>query len=100
MDKDKREELLKSLESSTEPEGVTAQAADGRLFFIPKEDADRLAIPNNDLYAAFRAVRGRKPRAIDLVEDPCPRMWEWLETHPPHSAHWRLLCITYFDTCV
>jgi hypothetical protein len=37
------EELSKLLESSTEPEDVTARSDDGRLFFLSKEDAERMA---------------------------------------------------------
>jgi hypothetical protein len=98
---DKREEVLKLLESSTEREGVTVQAPDGRLFFLPKEDADRLAIPRSGLYTAFRAVRDRAPRTTEREkEDPCPGMWRWLESHEPDSDRWRLTCIVYFESCV
>jgi hypothetical protein len=57
--------VLKLLESSTGPEGVTVQASDGGLFFLPNEDGDRLAIPRRGLYAAFRAVRDRAPCIVE-----------------------------------
>jgi hypothetical protein len=95
---DKSEEALKLIESSDEPEGVTVQAADGRLFFLSKADAERTLIPPNDLYVAFRAVR--QPRHRDAFTENCGRIWKWVETHSPDSAKWRRLTLLYFEVCV
>ena len=99
---DKHEELSKLEESSTEPEGITVQSADGRLFFLTKEDADRMAIPESRLYTAFRLMKGQEPRKgeKDVLTDDCPRTWKWLESHSPNSALWRVRCLAYFEVCV
>ncbi len=95
------EELSKLLESSTEPEGVTVRSDDGRLFFLSKEDAERMAIPESRLYAAFRTLKDHEPRKTDKsVASACQRAWDWLDSHSPDSPHWRQLCLTYFDKCV
>ena len=100
-----REELSKLLESSnepTEPEGVIVHSADGRLFFLSKEDADRTTIPESRLYTAFRLMRSQEPRKAekDALTKDCIDAWIWLEHHSPNSARWRRVCLTYFDTCV
>ena len=96
------EELSKLLASSTEPEGLTVYSADGRLFFLSKEDADRMSIPENRLHTAFRALKGKEPTSTERDSQPgtCAWAWNWLETHSPNSARWRRICLTYFETCV
>jgi hypothetical protein len=102
MDMGEHEELSKLLESSTEPEGITVQSADGRLSFLTKEDADRMAIPDNGLYTAFRSLKGHEPRKTerDVQANDCNWAWHWLENYSPYSARWRRVCLTYFETCV
>jgi hypothetical protein len=100
----KPEKLSKPLDKNNEPEGVTVSSADGRLFFLTKEDADRFSIPANRLYAAFRATRSqsRQPHGAekDVLTDECMTEWEWLESHGPYSPEWRRRCLKYFDKCV
>ena len=55
------EELSNLLESSTEPEGVTVRSDDGRLFFLSKEDVERMTIPESRLYTAFRSLKDHEP---------------------------------------
>jgi hypothetical protein len=102
MDMGEHEELSKLQESSNEPEGVTVQSADGRLFFLTKEDAERIAIPENGLYTAFRSLRGREPRKTerDVLTGEWIDSWIWLESHSPNSARWRRKCLTCFETCL
>ena len=98
---DKHEELSKLLESSTEPEGVTVRSDNGRLFFLSKEDAKRMAIPESRLYTAFRTLKDHEPRKTDKSDaGACQRAWDWLDSHSPNSEKWRRLCLAYFDKCV
>jgi hypothetical protein len=94
-----REELS---QHGTEVEGITVASADGRLFFLTNEDAERLSIPNNRLYKAFRAMRDNEPHPAekDLLTRSCIDSWNWLESHSPNSATWRRRCLKYFDECV
>jgi len=95
------EELSKLLASSTEPEGVTVRSDDGRLFFLSKADAERMAIPENRLYMAFRALKDHEPRKTDRSDaGACQRAWDWLDSHGPNSEKWRRLCLAYFEKCV
>ena len=99
---EEHEKLSESLESSNEPEGITVHSADGRLFFLTNEDAERLAIPDNRLYAAFRSLERHEPRKTDrdTVANNCKSTWQWLESHSPNSSLWRRRCLTYFEVCV
>lgn len=93
-------EIHKLLEEATdEPAGVTARSADGRLFFIPDAEADRLRIENSKLYQAYVAVRGAEPPIESNALGPCQRVKIWLDTHSPNSAKWRALCEAYFNIC-
>ena len=92
------EKLLSDAED--EPAGVVARSADGRLFFIPGSEADRLAIGDSTLYRAFFAARGDEPPIAEKTSlGPCQRVKIWLDTHNPNSAKWRALCIAYFNNC-
>ena len=42
-------ELMETIKSSKEPEGVIVHASDGRAFFLTKGDAKRTAIPSTGL---------------------------------------------------
>jgi hypothetical protein len=86
-------------EAVDEPSGVQAQATDGRLFFIPEAQADGLAVPKSGLYAAFRLVTCQPP-VFAAKRSKCERVKRWLDTHSPHSAFWRSVCLSYFDECV
>jgi hypothetical protein len=106
-----QEDIDKILNSNDEPEGVTVQAADGRLFFLSNEEASRLAIPQTKLYTAFHfisqipsdapAPEAQKKGGAPVVANPkgCGGIGRWLNHHSPHSAKWRRLCIWYFDNC-
>ena len=95
------EDQLKALEESNEPEGIVVRSADGRLFFLTKEDAERTAIPESRLYTAFRSLKDHNPHTTDRsVEKTCQQTWTWLETHKPTSALWRRRCLSYFEVCV
>lgn len=97
----KQEELSKLLESpGNEPEGVTVQSADGRLFFLTNGDAARLARPDSGLYTAFRLMQGRQPKIEKkTVDDYCGKLKTWLDTHDYDTPKWRALCLSYFDDC-
>jgi hypothetical protein len=101
---DKQGELSKPVEKDNDPEGVTVSSADGKLFFLTKEHANRFSIPENHLYTAFRATKSPKhqPHSTerDVLTDSCMTEWEWLESHSPNSAQWRRRCLKYFDKCV
>jgi hypothetical protein len=87
--------------AQTEPAGVVATSADGRIFFIPESDASRLSIPKSALYEAFLASRGEGSESgAEPHDDNCPGVKEWLDTHNPHSAFWRQVCLSYFEYCV
>jgi hypothetical protein len=91
--------LLKDAEK--EPEGVVARSEDGRLFFIPNADAERMTIADSNLYRAFLAVKESKaPTHEERAFDPCEEAKTWLDSHEPNSAYWRALCLTYFEICV
>jgi hypothetical protein len=88
-------------EAENEPAGVVARSADGRLFFIPEAEADRLAIEDSSLYRAFLAAGGGTSSAKphDSLY-PCGLTKDWLDSHGPNSARWRRICLEYFDNCV
>jgi hypothetical protein len=95
------EDLLKSLEESNEPEGITVRSDDGRFFFLTKEVAERMAIPESPLYTDFRALKDRNPHIENRDEArACQRAWEWLNAYDPNSEKWRRLCLAYFEKCV
>jgi hypothetical protein len=93
------EEVLQ--EAENEPAGVVARSADGRLFFIPDAEADRMAIQDSNLYKAFLAAGGgTSPAKPDDSLYPCVLVKNFLDSHSPHSAKWRRMCLEYFDNCV
>jgi hypothetical protein len=89
-------EELQELED--EPTGITARSADGRLFFIPDSEAERLAVEDSEEYRAFVARRGAAP--VERVESlyPCGLVRDWLDSHKP-NAKWRRISIEYGDNC-
>ena len=102
---DRHDKLVKLLkESSREPEGVIVYAADGRAFFLTKDDAGRTAIEQDKLFSAFQALQRQGGPSLNAPakprrRDPCADTWHWLETHKPNTALWRLRCLTYFEVC-
>jgi hypothetical protein len=95
------DDLLKSLEESKEPQGITARSDDGRWFFLTNEDAERMAIRDSRLYTAFRSLRDGAPRIVERDEArACRNAWQWLETTDPNNEKWRRLCLAYFEKCV
>jgi hypothetical protein len=60
-----------------------------------------MSIPECRLYTAFRTLKDHEPRKTEKsTASACQRAWDWLDSHSPDSAHWRQLCLTYFDKCV
>ena len=100
---DQHAKLMEMVASSKEHEGVVAYAPDGRAFFLTKDDARRTAVPRSQLHSAFQALQRQSPPPASSPKpnrrDPCAAAWHWLETHSPHSAHWRRVCLTYFEVC-
>jgi hypothetical protein len=104
-------EIDELISSTNEPEGITVQSADGRLFFLSNEEAKRLAIPKTKLYDAFIAFSqtsfDNAPKAFKKSDaptrtpklGPCEKARRWLATHSANSARWRRLCLRYFEVC-
>ena len=98
------DKLVELLDSSSEPEGVIVHAADGRTFFLTKDEAKRTTIQRSQLHSAFQALQrqsGPSPRPSPKPSrrDPCGWAAHWLATHSPNSARWRRICLTYFEVC-
>ena len=89
-------EELQDLED--EPSGVVVRSVDGRLFFIPDSEAERLTVEDSEEYRAFAARRGRAP--VEKAESlyPCGLVRDWLDSHKP-TAKWRRICTEYFNNC-
>lgn len=77
--------------------GVVARSADGRLFFIPDEQASSLEIQSSKLYEAY--VNTSQQLVAARRADPCAKAKRWLDTHSPNSSLWRQRCLTYFEVC-
>ena len=105
-----KKEIDNLMKSSSEPEGVTVQAADGRVFFLTKQEAKRLGIPKTKLYSAYlqlaeieegarRAYKQSGSRRPVRLHPRCRGMKRWLDTHSHNSRKWRAICLWYFDNC-
>jgi hypothetical protein len=90
-------EVLRGAED--EPAGVIARSADGRLFFIPDEEAERFGIEDSKLYKAFVAAGGGASPVESNSLYPCVLAADWLGSHSPRSPKWRKICLEYFDNC-
>jgi hypothetical protein len=94
-------EMSKVLEGAEdEPAGIVTRSADGRLFFIPETETERLEIGDSNLYKAFLAAGGGASSAQTASLYPCALSKSWLDSHSPKSAKWRRYCLEYFDNCV
>jgi hypothetical protein len=95
-----QKEIEELLNSSGEPEGITVRSGDGKMFFISKEDAKRLAIPSTALTTTYyfsSLDHHRHPQVENRSSaEYCNGVKEWLDTHSPDSDTWRDVCWNYF----
>ena len=91
----KLEELLQ--EGASEPTGVIASAADGRMFFIPDDHSTRFGVRQIDLYSAFQIVSRTSENSASSRR--CAEVKHWLDTHDPRTELWQRICVRYLDEC-
>jgi hypothetical protein len=95
-------DIQRRMKSSKEPAGVVVTGADGTLYFLTDQQARRASFRPDRLYPAFllrSSAGGGKHGPAPSPNSPCGSLRRWLNSHSPHSAIWRAVCLTYFDNC-
>ena len=86
-------------ELAIKPEGVMVQAKDGRLFFLPEAELERLAVKPEHTEAAVK-MRAAGLGGGGTIANPqymCATLINWMEHHNPNTMAWRKVCLKALD---
>lgn len=83
------------------PTGVTVEATDGRIFFLPDAEARKFEIPKSNSYRAFRYLSTHSPiqNVPHKKAKGCKGVLKWLLSHDPDSEFWRQVSVDWMNNC-